>query len=105
VGAHASRYPPTLLRTQTLFADTGSGRCRWQRRSMRRVYAAAVETGSGRSAGEEYPTIEQLVGNTPLVRLQRLPGITTNVRRPSFPAGRVRFTTTARRLSAAVTWV
>ncbi len=26
----------------------------------------------------EYPTIEQFVGNTPLVRLQRLPGKTTN---------------------------
>ncbi|AOV17259.1 cysteine synthase B [Acidihalobacter aeolianus] len=27
----------------------------------------------------EYPTIEQFVGNTPLVRLQRLPGETSNV--------------------------
>ena len=26
----------------------------------------------------EYPTIEQFVGGTPLVRLQRLPGETTN---------------------------
>lgn len=28
---------------------------------------------------EDYPTIEQCIGNTPLVRLQRLPGNTTNV--------------------------
>ena len=26
----------------------------------------------------EYPTIEQLIGGTPLVRLQRLPGNTSN---------------------------
>jgi S-sulfo-L-cysteine synthase (O-acetyl-L-serine-dependent) len=26
----------------------------------------------------QYPTIESLVGNTPLVRLQRMPGVTTN---------------------------
>ena len=25
-----------------------------------------------------YPTIEDFIGNTPLVRLQRLPGVTTN---------------------------
>ncbi len=34
------------------------------------------ETATGHSSG--YPTIESLIGNTPLVRLQRLPGDTTN---------------------------
>ena len=27
----------------------------------------------------EYPTIESFIGNTPLVRLQRLPGETSNI--------------------------
>ena len=29
--------------------------------------------------GGEYPTIEDIVGRTPLVRLQRIPGDTSNV--------------------------
>ncbi|KAK9812855.1 hypothetical protein WJX72_004741 [[Myrmecia] bisecta] len=35
-------------------------------------------SNSAQQALAEYPTIEQFVGNTPLVRLQRLPGNTTN---------------------------
>ena len=34
---------------------------------------------SGNNANTQYPTIESFVGNTPLVRLQRLPGKTSNV--------------------------
>ena len=37
----------------------------------------AQDEGFGR--GSEFPTIEEYVGNTPLVRLQRLPGKTSNV--------------------------
>ena len=48
-----------------------------------RVHTAAVETNADDGASTvhapDYPTIEQLVGNTPLVRLQRLPGKTSNV--------------------------
>jgi hypothetical protein len=45
------------------------------------VHTAAVETNADKTSTvhDDYPTIEQLVGNTPLVRLQRLPGRTSNV--------------------------
>lgn len=33
----------------------------------------------GAEEDDVFPTIEEFVGNTPLVRLQRLPGKTTNV--------------------------
>ena len=47
---------------------------------MAALHTAAVETNADTSAVHaDYPTIEQLVGNTPLVRLQRLPGKTSNV--------------------------
>lgn len=37
-----------------------------------------MTSSSDISANSEFPTIESFVGNTPLVRLQRLPGDTTN---------------------------
>jgi len=37
------------------------------------------EPDPGTASGASYPTVESCVGNTPLVRLQRLPGGTTNV--------------------------
>ncbi len=44
-----------------------------------RVIAGPAAGGSREGPLAMYPTLESTVGNTPLVRLQRLPGRTTNV--------------------------
>ena len=44
--------------------------------------SAALSPSAGgilMAEGGEYPTIEDIVGRTPLVRLQRIPGDTSNV--------------------------
>ena len=41
--------------------------------------SSQVKINSEITSTEDFPTIESCIGNTPLVRLQRLPGETTNV--------------------------